>query len=171
LGDHDGRVRAKLALLAVAGLGAGYGAAWLAGNRASGAGLPTALFWLLVGWSFIGCGLVAGRARPGDPAGAVVVFIGVAWFATFLTAAHDAVLFTVGIAVESVYLVGFAYLILSFPSGRLTRRLERGLLWSAVVVTTVVQLAAMLAADSGAVLCSPCPANPLGGGRSDRLPL
>jgi len=35
------------------------------------------------------------------------------------------VLFTVGYAVQSVYLVGFAYLVVSFPSGRLTGRLRR----------------------------------------------
>jgi signal transduction histidine kinase len=164
-------VRAKLALLAVAGLAAGAGAAWLVANRSAYGipdrpGLPLCL---LVGWSFIGCGLIAWRQRPGNRLGPVMVFIGFAWFATFLTDAHDAVLFTVGYAVQSVYLVGFGYLIVSFPSGRLTGRLERGVLWSAVAVTTVVQLAVMLPADSGAVLCGPCPANLLEVGRNDGL--
>ena len=162
----------KLALLAVAGLVAGAGAAWLVANRFTTGvpdrpGLP---FCLLVGWSFIGCGLVAWRQRPGNRLGPVMVFIGFAWFATFLTDAHDAVLFTVGYAVQNVYLVGFAYLVVSFPSGRLTGRLERGLLWSGVAVTTVGQLAVMLPADSAAVLCSPgCPANLLEVGRNDGL--
>lgn len=172
LGDHDGRVRAKLALLAVAGLVAGVGAAWLVGNRFT-SGVPDrpgVPFCLLVGWSFIGCGLVAWRQRPGNRLGPVMVFIGFAWFATFLTDAHDAVLFTVGYAVQNVYLVGFAYLVVSFPSGRLTGRFERGLLWSGVAVTTVGQLAVMLPADSAAVLCSPrCPANLLEVGRNDGL--
>jgi len=171
LGDHDGRVRAKLALLAAAGLAAGYGAAWLVGNRSTQGvpdrpGLPLCL---LVGWSFIGCGLISWRQRPGNRLGPVMVFIGFAWFATFLTDAHDAVLFTVGIAVQSVYLVGFGYLIVTFPSGRLTGQLQRGLLWSAVAVTIVLQLVAMLPADSGAVLCGPCPANLLEVGRNDGL--
>ena len=162
----------KLALLAVAGLVAGAGAAWLVANRFTTGvpdrpGLP---FCLLVGWSFIGCGLVAWRQRPGNRLGPVMVFIGFAWFATFLTDAHDAVLFTVGYAVQNVYLVGFAYLVVSFPSGRLTGRFERGLLWSGVAVTTVGQLAVMLPADSAAVLCSPrCPANLLEVGRNDGL--
>jgi hypothetical protein len=54
-----------------------------------------------------------------------VDLFGFAWFVTFLTDAHDAVLFTVGYAVQSVCLVGFAYLVVSFPSGRLTGRLRR----------------------------------------------
>jgi signal transduction histidine kinase len=160
-----------LAALCLAGLAAGAGAAWLVTNRSAYGvpdrpGLPLCL---LVGWSFIGCGLVAWRQRRGNRLGPVMVFIGFAWFATFLTDAHDAVLFTVGYAVQSVYLVGFGYLIVSFPSGRLTGRLERGVLWSAVAVKTVVQLATMLPADSGAVLCGPCPANLLEVGRNDRL--
>jgi len=124
LGDHDGRVRAKLA---VAGLVAGASAAWLVANRSTYVvpDRPGLLFSLLVGWSFIGCGLVTWRQRPGNRLGPVMVFIGFAWFATFLTDAHDAVLFTVGYAVQSVYLVGFAYLVVSFPSGRLTGRLRR----------------------------------------------
>src|SRR5215472_15537345 len=120
LGDHDGRVRVKLALLAVAGLVAGAGAAWLAGhNRNLGAyqtvGVPVCL---LVGWSFIGCGLIAWQQRPGNRLGPVMIFIGFAWFATFLTDARNPLLFTVVAAVQAVYLVGFVYLILSFPSGR-----------------------------------------------------
>jgi signal transduction histidine kinase len=124
---------------------------------------------LLVGWSFIGCGLIARQQRPRNWLGPVMIFVGFAWFATFLTDANDPLLFTVGTAVQSVYLVGFAYLILSFPSGRLHGRLEHGLVWSALAVTTVVPIAAMLASDSGAVLCPGCPANLLQVGRNDGL--
>jgi signal transduction histidine kinase len=164
-------VRAKLAVLAVAGLVAGTGAAWLAGSRRffvayQTAGVP---FCLIVGWSFIGCGLIAWQQRPGNRLGPVMIFGGFAWFATFLTDARDPLLFTAGTAVQSVYLVGLGYLILSFPSGRLRGRLEHGLVWSGIAITTVVQVAAMLAADSGAVLCSSCPANLLEVGRNDGL--
>src|SRR6516165_12226601 len=124
---------------------------------------------LLVGWSFIGCGLIARQQRPGNRLGPVMIFVGFAWFATFLTDANNPLLFTFGTAVQSVYLVGFAYLILSFPSGRLHGRLEQGLVWSALAVTTVVPIAAMLASDSGAVLCPGCPVNLLEVGRNDGL--
>src|SRR5215469_15537403 len=154
LGDHHSRVRAKLALLAVAGLLAGAGAAWLAGQNRDIGGYQTANapFCLLVGWSFIGCGLIAWQQRPGNRLGPVMIFIGFAWFATFLTDASNPLLFTVGTAVQAVYLVGFVYLILSFPSGRLRGWLEHGLFWSVVAVAIVVHLAEMLVADYGAIL-------------------
>ena len=104
-------MKARLAALCLAGLAAGYGAAWLAGNRSAQPGQTAGVpFCLLVGWSFIGCGLIAWRQRPGNRLGPVMIFIGFAWFAAFLTDAHDALLFTVGTAVQSVYLVGFVYL-------------------------------------------------------------
>jgi len=164
-------VRVKLALLAVAGLAAGAGAAWLAGhNRNLGAyqtaGVPVCL---LVGWSFIGCGLIAWQQRPGNRLGPVMIFIGFAWFASFLTDARNPLLFTAGNAVQLVYLFGFVYLVVSFPSGRLRGWLEHGLVWWAAAVTIVVQLASMLVADSGVVLWAGAPANLLEVGRNDGL--
>jgi len=41
---------------------------------------------LLVGWSFIGCGLIAWQQRRGNRLGPVMIFIGFAWFATFIFA-------------------------------------------------------------------------------------
>jgi signal transduction histidine kinase len=153
-------MKAKQTCLAVAALLAGAGAAWLAVHRSFApyqvAGAPLAL---LVGWSFIACGLIGWRARPENRLGPVMVFIGFAWFATLLTDAHAPLLFTAGTAVESVYLAGFAYLILSFPSGRLHGRLDRGLLGAAIVLVTVVEFVSLLFTDSRAVLCSGCPRN------------
>jgi hypothetical protein len=96
-------------MLGAAGLAAGAGAAWLAANR-SFVPYQTAgvLFCLLMGWSFVGCGLVAWRQRPRNRLGTVMIFAGFAWFATFLTDARDPLLFTVGTAVQSLYLAGFA---------------------------------------------------------------
>lgn len=58
---------------------------------------------------------------------------------------------------QSVYLVGFAYLILSFPSGRLETGLERLLIGCAIALVTFVELASLLFANSRSVLCSDCP--------------
>lgn len=116
-----------LATLGVAGLAAGAGAAWLAANRSF---VPyqtaDAPFCLVVGWSFIGSGLIAWHQRPRNRLGPVMTLIGFAWFATFPTDARNPLLFTVGTAVQSLYLVGLGYLVLSFPSGRLPGWLERG---------------------------------------------
>jgi len=123
----------------------------------------------LVGFAYIGSGLIARRQRPGNRLGAVMVFIGFAWFAIFLADASESVLFTLGMAVEDLYLLGFVYLILSFPSGHLRGNLERGLFAAAVVIGTAVELAWLLFADSRLQICSECPDNALEITRNDGL--
>ena len=153
-------VKAKQTFLVLGAVLAGAGAAWLAANRDfTPYQTAPASLGLLVGWSLIGSGVVAWRVRPDNRLGPVMVFTGFAWFATFLTDAHDPLPFTFGTAVQSFYLAGFAYLILSFPSGRLERGLERALMWTAVALVTVVQFAMLWFADSNAVLCDGCPRN------------
>ncbi|MBV9413717.1 MAG: hypothetical protein JO363_01950, partial [Solirubrobacterales bacterium] len=163
-------MRTKQAWWAIAALVAGAVAAWLAATRTfvpyQTASAPLAL---LVGWSFIGSGLAACRVRPGSPLGKVMVLTGFAWFASFLTDAHQSLPFSIGTAVQSVYLVGFVYLVLSFPSGRLRTRLERALIWAGVAVVTVVPVASLLFADSRAVLCEACPGNALEVARDDAM--
>jgi hypothetical protein len=145
-------------LLALAAVAAGVGAARLAAHRDFApyqtANWPLAL---LVGWSFVGSGLVAWRQRPRNRLGSVMVFTGFAWFATFLTDARGSWLFTVGTAVQSVYLVGFVFIVLSFPAGRLQGRLDRLVILSAVGLVGVVEVVSLFFSDSQAVLCSNCP--------------
>ena len=147
-------------LLVAAAAAAGMGAAWLAAGRVfepyQTADWPLAL---LVGWSFVGSGLVAWRQSPRNRLGPAMVFTGFAWFATFLTDAHGRWPFTVGTALQSVYLVGFVFIVLTFPSGRLQGRLDRALIWAAIALVSVVQIVSLLFSDSAAVLCSGCPSN------------
>jgi signal transduction histidine kinase len=124
---------------------------------------------LLVGWSYVGSGLVARRQRPHNRLGAIMVLIGLAWFATFLADAHASVPFTLGTALESVYLVGFVYLVLSFPSGRLRSWVDRGLVAAALVLVVVVEIAWLLFADAHSQICSVCPANALEVTRNDSV--
>lgn len=156
--------------LVVTGLAAGAGAAWLAAHRTfepyQTADAPLAL---LVGWSFVGSGLVAWQQRPHNRLGPAMVFTGFAWFATFLTDAHEGWLFTFGTALESVYLVGFVFIVFSFPSGRLRGWPERGLIWAAITLVTVVEVVSLLFSDSDAVLCSDCPANAFEVARNDEV--
>jgi len=147
-------------LLVSAALAAGVAAAWLAAHRNfepyQTADAPLAL---LVGWSFIGSGLVAWWQRPHNRLGPAMVFTGFAWFATFLTDAHHPWLFTLGTALESVYLVGFVFIVLSFPSGRLQGWMERSLVLAAVALVSVVEIVSLFFTDTQAVLCSGCPNN------------
>jgi signal transduction histidine kinase len=124
---------------------------------------------LVVGWAYIGSGLIARRQRPQNRLGVVMVFIGFAWFATFLADAGSSLVFTVGKALESVYLLGFVYLVLSFPTGRLRGTFERALITSGVVLVAVVELAWLLFADSRSQICSRCPENAFEVTRNDSV--
>jgi signal transduction histidine kinase len=164
-------IRRGEAATALAALGAGIGAAALilGSDREPTPEAVAAALALVVGWSYIGSGLVAHRQRPENRLGAVMVFIGFAWFATFLVDAQGSLAFTIGTALENVYLVGFVYLVLAFPSGRLPSALDRALVWSAAALTTVVEVAWLLFADSESVICSTCPRNALEVARNDGL--
>jgi signal transduction histidine kinase len=161
-----------LAWLAAAGLVAGAGAAWVVST--AGPGRPTVPYAplalpvaLLVGWSFIGSGLLSWPPRAGNWLGPVLVLTGFAWFASMLLDAADPVVFTIGAAVYSLYYAGFLYLILSFPSGRLRGRPERVLMAATIGLVTVGQWAWLLFADSRRFICPTCPANLMEVARED----
>jgi hypothetical protein len=77
------------------------------------------LLTLLVGASLLGTGLASWRARPESRLGPVMVLAGFAWFASQLSEAFSPLLYTIGAAVQYVFVAGFIYVLLSFPSGRL----------------------------------------------------
>jgi signal transduction histidine kinase len=146
--------------LALAALAAGIGAAWIElTSTIVGDNVPTAAIALLVGWSYVASGLVAWRQRPANPLGPVMLVTGFAWFATFLGAWQHALPFTVGYVFQNLYLVGFVFLIVTFPSGRLAGRLDRMLLGVAVALTVVLQLVWLVLTPARPVLCTSCPDN------------
>jgi signal transduction histidine kinase len=171
-GPRSASAANRTALLAALGLACGIAAAALIVQSeqisASEAALATVLA-LLVGWAYIGSGLVTWRHRPESRLGPVMVFIGFSWFATFLSSSENSALFTLGTALEDVYLAGFVYLVLSFPSGRVTTRLDKVLVWTAVFLCTVAELAWLVFADSSAGICDGCPDNALQIVRNDGL--
>jgi hypothetical protein len=95
-----GSSNAPDALVAAIALAAGVGAAVLVAgsDREPVPTWASAGLALLVGWAYIGSGLVAWRHRPELLLGPVMVFIGFAWFVTFLADSDDPLLFTFGTA-------------------------------------------------------------------------
>jgi signal transduction histidine kinase len=147
-------------LILLAAVAAGIGAAWIElTSDIVGDNGTTAAIALLVGWSYVGSGLVAWRQRPANPLGPVMLATGFAWFATFLGASQHALPFTVGYVFQNLYLVGFVFLILTFPSGRLVGRLDPALLGVAVALTVVLQLVWLVLTPGRPTLCSNCPEN------------
>ena len=151
-------------LVAAAGLLAGAAVAWIVSHggpdRLGVPNLPLAVpVVVLVGWSFIGSGLLYWWSRPDSLLGAVLIFQGFAWFASMLPDSHNPVLFTIGQAVYPFQYASGLYLILSFPSGRLQGRLDRALVAVAVALVTLGNWAWLLFADSHRMMCHTCPAN------------
>jgi signal transduction histidine kinase len=169
--DLGDRLMKRERLIALLALAAGVGAALLVlgSDREPSPTAASAALALVVGLAYVASGLIARRQRPENRLGAVMVFIGFAWFVTFLADANSSLVFTLGTALEDVYLLGFVYLVLSFPSGRLRSKLDLGLVVAAVAIGTVVELAWLLFTDSRSQICSDCPQNALELTRNDGL--
>jgi signal transduction histidine kinase len=154
------QMKPKLYLLAVAGALAGGVAVWLAAhvppNRPTE---PGALLTLAVGASLLGSGIASWRARPENRLGPVMVFTGFAWFAGLLSEASGELFYTIGSAVQYVFIAGFVYILLSFPSGVLHTRSERVLAGVAIALSVGFQLLAMLYGNKSGLRCDTCPNN------------
>jgi hypothetical protein len=153
-------MKTKLSLVAVAGLLAGAGAVWLAAHQPYGRPTePGPVLELLVGVSLLGCGLASWRARPENRVGLIMVLTGFAWFPAQLIEASAPLLYTIGLVIQSVWVIGLLYLLLSFPSGRLTGRWDRWLLRLGIGTAVGLQLLAMLYGNRSGVGCPSCTDN------------
>ena len=154
-------MRKKLVTVAGLGILAGAGAVWLAAHQPPDRPTePGPLLTLLVGASLLGCGLASWRARPENRLGPVMVLTAFAWFAGQLSEAFEPWVYTLGSAIQYVWVVGLIYLLLSFPSGRLAGRLDRWLM-GAVVRLFALQSLAMFDGNKAGLRCASCPNNVL----------
>jgi len=162
-------LNAKLIALGVLGFLSGAGAFWVASSAVvRQPQIPSPPVVLLVGWSFVGSGLLSWHARPDNRLGPGMVLTGFAWFARTVGEGNGSVLFTIGLAFEVLYLAGFLYVILSFPSGRLQTALDRALIIVTLGLVTVVQLVWLFFTDRR-IMCDRCSANLLEVVRNDAL--
>ena len=154
-------MKAKLALLAFAGVVVAVPAVWLAAHQPPHRPTePGAVLTFIVGASLLGSGLGSWRARPDNRLGPVMALTAFAWFAGQLSEASSPAVYTIGTAVQYLFIAGFVYVLLSFPSGVLAGRLDRALVGSAVALALGLQVAAMLWGDKSGLRCSAsCPDN------------
>ena len=118
-----------------------------------------AVFAPAVVWSFVGTGLYAWRARPANRTGLLLVLLGFAWCLFTLDAADAPWLYTVGLVTGGLWGGVFLHLGLSFPSGRLTTRLDRRLVVAGYFIFPLAYLPALLFAGPAELGCPDCPEN------------
>jgi signal transduction histidine kinase len=115
----------------------------------------TAIFVLVVSWSFIGAGVVALARTPGR-FGALMCAIGLAVYLAALADANDTLAFTVGLVLGNLWIALLVHALLAFPTGRLPTRASVVIATAVYVVLTVGQVAVLLF-DDLAGECRECP--------------
>ena len=80
---------------------------------------------LIVGLSFAATGLIAWARRPENNTGRLLLAVSFTWFLALLGTANDAVVSTIGQAGQSLVLAAFVHLVLAYPAGRLSTRVDR----------------------------------------------
>ena len=120
-----------------------------------------AVFAPAVIWSFVGTGLYAWRARPGNRTGLLMVALGFGWFLFTLDAANTPWLYTVGLVTGGLWGGVFLHLGLSFPSGRLHTRLDRALVIAGYFIFPLAFVPALLFSGPAEMNCPDCPENVL----------
>src|SRR5687768_16788005 len=91
--------------------------------------------------------LYAWHRRPGERFGPLMVAAGFGWFLTTLAESDDSLVYSVGRISGWAVEIGLVWLILSFPSGRLTTRVDRMLVQATAALVAVLYLPTALMAD------------------------
>ena len=111
---------------------------------------------LTAGVSFIASGLIAAWRRPENRTGLLLAAVGYLWALGALTESNNDWLFTAGFALGGLAFGAFAHLLLAFPSGVLSTRLDRILVVSAYVLTVVGSTAVLLVDEVPSTDCTTC---------------
>ncbi len=127
----------RLGLVGLAGVAVGVAAEWV------GIGWTEPVQWipdLAVGWTFIGCGLIAAWKRPESRSGWLMVATGFTWFLGNFSEVDMPVI--AWVAAHAVYLHRgpLVHLLLSYPSGRTTSRLTQGAIAVGYAVAIITPL-------------------------------
>jgi signal transduction histidine kinase len=80
---------------------------------------------VLVGWSFVACGVFIWTRRPANRLGPLMAAVGMLWLlGRTMTLVPDPVVYPVGLWLTDLWAPGFALFLLSFPTGRLVSRAD-----------------------------------------------
>jgi len=99
-----------------------------------------AIFGPLIGWAFIGTGLLAWMRRPENRVGLLMIAVGFSWCASTLIASDQTALFITGYLTIALPYAILYHLLLAFPDGRLHSTLERVLVVAGYFSATVLKV-------------------------------
>lgn len=135
----------------------------LSSDRPDSPAVLEALPILMIGWAFLGAGLVAWSRRPENRTGPLMIAVGFTFFAGQggLVWADHAALFTIGTLLEPLYIVVFAHLLLAFPSGFLGSTLARAVIVLAYIDVVVIPFSWIFFIEPDEDICTGCPDNVL----------
>lgn len=103
----------------------------------------TGVLSVLVAWSLLASGFVAWERRPHNRIGHALIGLGIWWTARHLLGpptTASSLASTIGIVVRLTWTFGFVALLVSFPLGRSTARVDRLLAAAVFLVTTPLQV-------------------------------
>ena len=92
----------------------------------------------------VAVGIYAWRRRPAERFGPLLIAAGFAWSLTTLAESNGEVAYSIGRVAGWMVEVGLVYLVLAFPSGRLTARADRILVLLAAALVAVLYLPSAL---------------------------
>jgi signal transduction histidine kinase len=116
-----------------------------------------AIFGPAVGWGFIGTGLYAWRREPSNRTGMLMVLLGFAWFLSTLEASDVPLVYTLSITVGGLWGSLFLHLGISFPTGRVTTRLDRWIVRAGYVIFPFAFAPGLLFTGPEQFDCPACP--------------
>ncbi len=125
-------------------------------------GDASAIWALVIGWSFIGTGLFAWWRRPENRTGALMTAVGFASLIRPLSASPVPAIFIAGAAGGQLVVGVLVHMLLAYPSGRIEGWGTRLVVVAGYLVTTVFETVPHLFSQSaGSEDCPACPRNPI----------
>jgi signal transduction histidine kinase len=114
---------------------------------------------LVIGLGFAGAGLFAWYRNPCNRIGVLMVATGFAWYVAQLARTEPALLFSIGFALENLYVAFAVHLLLAYPSGQLEGRIDRVLVACTYATVTLGFVPIALFVSSAEYGCTGCPEN------------
>ena len=114
------------------------------------------LLEVLVGWSFVACGVLLWTRRPANRLGLLMTLVGMLWlFGRTMTLVPIPAVFTVGIWLTDLWAAAFVLFLLAFPGGHLTSRPDRAIVGIFLFVAVPLEFFWLLFWEPAASACPP----------------